>query len=64
MTLSDRAHDRIEREATAFFERVREGYLHIAATEPRVNVIDATQPLAAVQRDIGLVLEKLRSAAQ
>lgn len=35
------AHDRIEREAAVFHERVRSGYLAIAAAEPhRVRVLD------------------------
>ena len=35
--------DRFERERVEFFERVREGYLQIAAAEPgRVKIIDAT----------------------
>ena len=38
-------HDRFEREDRAFHERVREGYLKLAASDPkRWLVIDATQP--------------------
>jgi dTMP kinase len=41
--------DRFEREAPAFFERVRSRYLAIAAAEPgRVRVIDATRPAGQV----------------
>lgn len=50
--------DRFESEDLAFFERVRRGYLEIAAREPnRVRVVDASQDLAAVQRDIHRLIE-------
>ncbi|MGA8707940.1 MAG: dTMP kinase [Steroidobacteraceae bacterium] len=39
------AGDRFEDESRKFFERVRQGYLRIAAAEPgRVRIIDAGQP--------------------
>ena len=42
--------DRIEREDTAFFERVRQTYRERAAAEPaRFHVIDAAQPVEAVR---------------
>lgn len=45
--------DRFEKEKQVFFERVRQGYLERAATEPeRFLVIDAALPLADVQSDI------------
>lgn len=45
--------DRIEREATAFFERVRTGYLERAAAEPkRFRIIDASRPLDEVTAQI------------
>jgi len=47
------ALDRFELENLDFFQRVRAGYLQLAAAEPqRFAVIDAGQPLAAVQRDL------------
>lgn len=45
--------DRFESEALTFFERVRQGYLEIAAKEPkRVQVVDASRDLAQVSADI------------
>ncbi len=50
--------DRFEREKAEFFHRVREGYLEIARETPdRCVVIDASQSLAAVQREINIALE-------
>ena len=56
---SDRSEpDRFELEQTEFFELVRNGYLKIAEQNPdRCVVIDASQPLADVQRDINIALE-------
>jgi dTMP kinase len=54
------AADRFEAEAQAFFERVRAGYLELARREPeRIHVIDAAAPLAAVERHVVAVLERL-----
>ncbi len=50
--------DRIEQEQLAFFQRTRAKYLHIAATEPGIAVIDANQPLAQVQQHISAALDK------
>jgi dTMP kinase len=48
----------LKREQVEFFERVRQGYLAIAATDPdRCVVIDASLPLEAVQRQISVALE-------
>ncbi|MDF7681099.1 dTMP kinase [Enterobacteriaceae bacterium ESL0689] len=44
--------DRIEQESLAFFERTRARYLQLAAQDPTIYTINATQPLAAVTRDI------------
>ncbi len=47
------APDRFEKEKVHFFERVRQTYLGIAASEPeRVKVIDASQTLPEVQAEI------------
>ncbi|MDX1506258.1 MAG: dTMP kinase [Spongiibacter sp.] len=51
--------DRFEQEQHSFFERVRAGYLALAEADPqRFSIIDASQPLADVQRDIGQVLQR------
>ncbi len=56
------ATDRLESEQISFYERVREGYLRLARAEPkRFAIIDASQPLAEVKADIGLVLRRLLS---
>ena len=52
--------DRFERENNEFFMRVRAAYLARAASEPRrVRVIDASQGLEKVQRQIAMVLEEV-----
>lgn len=53
------APDRFESEHAAFFERVRQAYLTLAQQYPtRYRVIDAAQPLEAVQQRIHDVLAK------
>lgn len=55
--------DRFESETGAFFERVREGYLGLARAEPgRFRVIDAAQPLAAVEGAVSSALEALHGS--
>ncbi|MBV2128373.1 dTMP kinase [Arsukibacterium indicum] len=44
--------DRIEQEQLAFFVRTRQKYLQIAATEPDIVSLDASQPLEIVQQNI------------
>jgi len=52
--------DRFEAETTAFFERVRAGYLELARREPqRFQVIDAAAPLERVEAQVEGVLEDL-----
>lgn len=49
--------DRFEQEGQAFFEAVRQAYLQRAQGEPRrYHVLDAAQPLEAVQRAIDALL--------
>ncbi|MDT8404193.1 dTMP kinase [Sulfuriflexus sp.] len=52
------APDRFEKEQHEFFERVRDMYLQRARTEPqRYRIIDASQPLDAVQSQIRSALQ-------
>ncbi len=52
--------DRFEREQVAFFQRVRAAYLDRAAAEPeRIRVVDASQPLEAVQAALRQILDEL-----
>ena len=52
--------DRFESEAVAFFERVRAAYRALAEAAPaRYAVVNAGQPLVAVQQDIDRVLQAL-----
>jgi dTMP kinase len=54
------AHDRIEAENAAFFERVRKSYLAIAQREPgRVHIVDATRPEAVVAEDVARFLDSV-----
>lgn len=49
--------DRFEREALAFHQKVREGYLSIAKSEPdRIKVIDACQDVETMQNEIWKVV--------
>lgn len=57
--------DHFEREDRDFFERVRAAYLALAAEEPaRIKIVDAAQPLAAVQSEIARHLEAVLAAAE
>lgn len=54
------ATDRFEAETVSFFERVRQAYLRLAREEPkRFRLIDATQPLAQVERQVIAALKPL-----
>ncbi len=55
-----RNKDRIESEAIEFFERVRQGYLQLAAAEPqRFRLIHAGEPLIDVQQQLLSELDKI-----
>lgn len=55
-----READRFEREADSFFNRVRNAYLERAQADPaRIHVLDARQTIAALQREIGKLLQGL-----
>lgn len=57
--------DRFESEQVQFFERVRHAYLQrAAADEARYYVVDAGQPLAAVQQSLQSVLTRLQAWAK
>jgi len=57
------APDRFESEAWDFFERIRQGYLSIAAEQPsRVKVIDASQDLTNVQAQVKMAIEAFVNA--
>ncbi len=50
--------DRLDREALAFYERVREGYLAIAASDPeRVKLVDASGDIEATAAGARAVLD-------
>lgn len=50
--------DRFESQALAFFDRVRQGYLDLAAASPgRFRVIDAGQPLDRVSRQVTAAID-------
>ena len=52
--------DRFEQEGIRFFEAVRSAYLqHAEAAPSRYRVLDAGQPLSAVQRDVEALIPEL-----
>lgn len=57
------APDRFERQALAFFERARDGYLQLAARAPdRYRVVDASLPLASVSAQIHRLIDDFLDA--
>jgi dTMP kinase len=55
-----KALDRFEREGREFFERVRGGYLNLAATQSgRIRVIDASRALDIIKKDVEITLLSL-----
>lgn len=53
--------DRFEAEEQAFFERVRDGFHALSATNPRFHRINADQALELVQQDIQRIISSLIS---
>jgi dTMP kinase len=52
--------DKFEREAGAFFERVRNAYLELAQAEPaRFRIVDSSQPIDFVREQLGRELARL-----
>jgi dTMP kinase len=49
--------DRIEQESLAFFERTRQRYQELAAQDPAIITVDASQALEQVASDVGTTLE-------
>jgi len=59
----NRRYDRFEQEEIAFHQRVREGYLKLAANEPeRWLIIDATQPKEKIAQIIWQKISQLLSS--
>ena len=57
---SGRAPDRFEREGREFFERVRQGYLRLAAGQPeRIRVIDASGDIAMIKKTVEEIIVTL-----
>ncbi len=59
--IKGRDHDRFEREQRQFFEAVRRTYRELAERHARYQLIDASQPLQAVQQDIAERLDAFAS---
>jgi dTMP kinase len=53
------AEDRFESASLDFHQRVREGFLSLAANEADWVVVDGAQTLADVTRDVDLALDRL-----
>lgn len=51
--------DRFETEKLEFFQRVQQGFTELAEQQPRFRRIDASQPLAQVQKTIAAQIEQL-----
>lgn len=60
---ADQAEDRFEQEALAFHERIRDGYLSLAANEPdRFRIVDATADIETVAGRVRACLAPLLTA--
>ncbi len=50
--------DRIEREDISFHERVRSGFIHIAAQSPeRIRMVDCSAPAETVQKAVAAIID-------
>jgi dTMP kinase len=59
------ALDRFEQEQLKFFEAVRSAYLAQAQQHPqRYRVVDASQPLAAVQQSLAVIFEAMLATSK
>jgi dTMP kinase len=57
--------DRMESQPLEFFQRVRQGYLHLAAEQPqRMVVLDAAQAPEVIEEQIWKLVEDRRHAFQ
>jgi dTMP kinase len=57
--VAGKPEDRFEREELEFHERVRKGFLALARSEPdRITVVDASLPVADVQRQIREIVDR------
>ncbi len=55
----ENAADRMEMEKAPFFERVREGYLRIAESDPeRVRVLDGCKPVESISEEIRTIVDR------
>lgn len=62
--IAEREHDRFEREAVEFFQRVRDRYLAMASASSRYRVVDAGNELDVVAADVRqVVTEFIRRTA-
>jgi len=61
MQRSKSGKDRMESNGQGFYEKVREGYLHLARQEKRFVIIDAMQSVETIQETIWQKTEKLVS---
>ncbi|MEK7669769.1 MAG: dTMP kinase, partial [Bacteroidota bacterium] len=59
MQRSKSGKDRMESNGQGFYEKVREGYLHLARQEKRFVIIDAMQSIETIQDTIWQKTEKL-----
>jgi dTMP kinase len=51
--------DRIEREDISFHERVRAGFIHIAAqSQERIRMVDSSAPVEAVQKAVVAIIDE------